>query len=144
MELIDPSPSLNLYSNDWPIWTNQKQSPPPKFVFNDEGRRGMAVDSMVSGGCIISGGQINKSLLFSDVHIHSYAEVEESVILPEVEVHRSAKIKKAIIDSGCVIPEGMVIGHDHEHDVARGFRVTKKGVVLVTKKMLGQSMAEQL
>lgn len=96
---------------------------------------------MVSGGCIVSGGKVKSSLLFSDVHIHSYAEIEESVLLPEVEVHRSAKIKKAIIDSACVIPEGMIIGHDHEHDKARGFRVTKKGVTLVTREMLGQQPA---
>ena len=138
MELIDPSPSLNLYNHEWPIWTNQKQLPPAKFVFDDDDRRGMAVDSMVSGGCIISGGYVRHSLLFSDVHVHSFTSIEESVLLPEVEVHRHAKIRKAIIDSGCVIPEGTIIGHDHEHDRARGFRVTKKGVVLVTREMLGQ------
>lgn len=138
MELVSPNPSLNLYNHDWPIWTYQTQLPPAKFVFDDDSRRGYAVDSMVSGGCIVSGGKVKNSLLFSDVHVHSYAEIESSVLLPEVEVHRSAKIKKAIIDSACVIPEGMVIGHDHEHDQARGFRVTKKGVTLVTREMLGQ------
>ncbi len=138
MELVEPSPALNLYNHDWPIWTFQKQLPPAKFVFDQDGRRGCAIDSMVSGGCIISGGTVRKSLLFSDVRVHSYSEIEESVLLPGVDVERSAKIKKAIIDSDCKIPEGMVIGHDHEHDAARGFRVTKKGVVLVTKKMLGQ------
>ena len=139
MELIEPSPSLNLYDHDWPIWTFQKQLPPAKFVFDDEKRRGMAVDSMVSGGCIISGGKVKKSMLFSDVRVHSFTEIEQSVLLPEVDVGRGAKIKKAIIDAGCRIPENTVIGHDHEHDAARGFRVTKKGVVLVTRKMLGQS-----
>jgi glucose-1-phosphate adenylyltransferase len=142
MELVSPSPALNLYNHEWPIWTYQKQLPPAKFVFDDENRRGMAVDSVVSGGCIISGGQVKQSLLFSDVRVHSYTEIDESVLLPEVEVHRHAKIKRAIIDSGCVIPEGMVIGHDHQHDIARGFRVTKKGIVLVTKKMLGQNINE--
>ncbi len=142
MELVEPSPALNLYNHDWPIWTYQKQLPPAKFVFDEEGRRGYAVDSMVSGGCIISGGHVRKSLLFSDVRVHSFTEIEESVLLPEVDVGRNAKIKKAIIDSGCRIPEGMVIGHDHEHDAARGFRVTKKGVVLVTRKMLGQQAEE--
>lgn len=142
MELVEPSPALNLYDHDWPIWTFQKQLPPAKFVFDDDKRRGMAVDSMVSGGCIISGGQVRKSLLFSDVRVHSYAEIEQTVLLPEVEVGRGAKIKKAIIDSGCKIPADMVIGHDREHDIARGFRVTKKGVVLVTRKMLGQQNEE--
>ncbi len=138
MELVEPTPSLNLYNHDWPIWTYQTQLPPAKFVFDDDGRRGYCVDSMVSGGCIVSGGKITKSVLFSDVHIHSYSEIEESVLLPEVEVHRSAKIKRTIIDSTCQIPEGMIIGHDHEHDRARGFRVSQEGVVLVTKEMLGK------
>ena len=138
MELVSPEPALNLYNHDWPIWTYQKQSPPAKFVFDDDDRRGQAVDSMVSGGCIISGGRVRKSLLFSDAHIHSYTDIEESVLMPQVEIHRHAKIKRAVIDSGCVIPEGTIIGYDHEHDKARGFRVTKKGVVLVTQEMLGQ------
>lgn len=138
MELVSPTPALNIYNHDWPIWTYQKQLPPAKFVFDDDHRRGYAVDSMVSGGCIISGGRIRKSLLFSDVRVHSYTDIEESVLLPQVEVHRNAKIRRAIVDSACKIPEGMVIGHDHEHDKARGFRVSKNGVVLVTREMLGQ------
>ncbi len=138
MELVSPDPALNLYNHDWPIWTYQTQLPPAKFVFNDDGRRGYAVDSMVSGGCIVSGGSVRQSLLFSDVHVHSFSDIQESVILPSVEIHRNAKIKKAIIDASCVIPDGMVIGYDHEHDRARGFRVTKKGVVVVTREMLGQ------
>ena len=138
MELISPEPALNLYNHDWPIWTFQSQLPPAKFIFDDDDRRGFAVDSMVSGGCIISGGTIRKSLLFSDVHIHSFTNIEESVLLPEVVVHRHAKIRRAIVDAGCIIPEGMNIGYDHEADRAQGFRVTKKGVVLVTQEMLGQ------
>ncbi|PCK08579.1 MAG: glucose-1-phosphate adenylyltransferase [Alteromonadaceae bacterium] len=138
MELISPEPSLNIYDESWPIWTFQKQLPPAKFVFNDDDRRGFAVDSMVSGGCIISGGKINRSLLFSNVRVHSYTDIHESLLLPDVEVHRHAKLKRVIIDSQCKIPEGMVIGYDHEHDRARGFRVTKKGVVLVTREMLSQ------
>ena len=117
-----------------------KAVPPAKFVFNDDDRRGFAVDSMVSGGCIISGGKINKSLLFSNVRVHSFTDIYESLLLPEVEIHRNVKLKKVIIDSECKIPEGMVIGYDHEHDRARGFRVTKKGVVLVTREMLGQGL----
>lgn len=138
MELVSPSPALNLYNEDWPIWTYQKHLPPAKFVFNDDNRRGYAVDSMVSGGCIISGGKVDRSLLFSNVRVHSYTDIHESVILPSCQVHRNAKIKRTIIDAGCIIPEGMVIGHDHEHDRARGFRVTKNGVVVVTQEMLGQ------
>lgn len=138
MELISPTPSLNLYDHQWPIWTYQTQLPPAKFVFDDEDRRGYAVDSMVSGGCIISGGKIRKSLLFSDVRVHSYTTIEESVILPEVEIHRHAKIKRAIIDRACIIPEGMEIGFDAEQDKANGFRVSSKGITLVTPEMLGQ------
>lgn len=139
MELVSPEPALNLYNQDWPIWTFQTQMPPAKFVFDEDVRRGYAVDSMVSGGCIISGGKVKKSLLFSDVHVHSFSSIDESVILPGVEIRRNVKIKKAIIDAGCIIPEDMVIGHNHDDDKAKGFRVTKKGVVLVTRSMLGQS-----
>lgn len=138
MELVSPTPSLNLYDHQWPIWTYQTQLPPAKFVFDDDDRRGYAVDSMVSGGCIISGGAVRKSLLFSDVRVHSYTLIEESVLLPEVQVHRYAKVKRAIIDRACEIPRGMEIGIDHEQDRARGFRVTKKGITLVTREMLGQ------
>jgi glucose-1-phosphate adenylyltransferase len=138
MELVSPTPSLNLYDHQWPIWTYQTQLPPAKFVFDDDDRRGYAVDSMVSGGCIISGGTVRKSLLFSDVRIHSYTLIEESVLLPEVQVHRYAKVKRAIIDRACEIPRGMEIGVDHEQDRARGFRVTKRGITLVTREMLGQ------
>lgn len=138
MEMVSPVPALNLYDHKWPIWTYQTQLPPAKFVFDDEDRRGYAVDSMVSGGCIISGGTVRKSLLFSDVRVHSYTLIEESVILPEVIIHRQARIKKAIIDRACEIPAGMEIGFDIEQDRARGFRVTDKGVTLVTREMLGQ------
>jgi glucose-1-phosphate adenylyltransferase len=138
MELVSPTPSLNLYDHQWPIWTYQTQLPPAKFVFDDDGRRGYAVDSMVSGGCIISGGTVRKSLLFSDVRVHSYTLIEESVLLPEVQIHRHAKVKRAIIDRACEIPRGMEIGIDPEQDKARGFRVTKRGITLVTREMLGQ------
>lgn len=138
MELISPTPSLNLYDHQWPIWTYQPQLPPAKFVFDDDDRRGYAVDSMVSGGCIISGGTVRKSVLFSDVRVHSYTLVEESVLLPGVQVHRRAKVKRAIIDRACEIPAGMEIGIDLEQDKARGFRVTPTGITLVTREMLGQ------
>src|SRR5438876_2306998 len=138
MELVAISPELNLYDEDWPILTHQAQLPPAKFVFNDEGRRGMATDSMVSGGCVISGAKLDRTLLFSNVRVHSYAEVEESVVLPGVDIGSRARIKRSIIDRGCRVPEGMTIGVDHEEDRRRGFRVTENGIVLVTPDMLGQ------
>jgi len=136
MDLIAVSPQLNIYDEDWPIWTHQKQSPPAKFVFNEPTRRGYAVDSTVSGGCIISGAAIVKSLIFSDVHVHSYSHVDESVVLPKVTIGRHVKIKRAIIDSGCNIPDNMTIGIDQAQDIARGFRISKEGIVLVTPAML--------
>jgi glucose-1-phosphate adenylyltransferase len=139
MELIGVTPELNLYDEDWPIWTYQEQLPPAKFVFDDEGRRGMAVDSMVSGGCIISGSSLRRSLLFSNVHVHSYGHVNDSVILPNVVVGRRCRITRALIDKGCRIPEGTVIGEDPRDD-ARRFSVTPGGVVLVTPEMLGQEL----
>lgn len=138
MELIAPKPELNLYDPDWPIWTYQRQLPPAKFVFDDDGRRGMAVDSAVSGGCIVSGSFLKKSLLFSNVRVHSYSNIEETVVLPEAVIGRNCKIRRAIIDRGCDIPEGTVIGFDAEQDKANGFRITSKGIVLVTRGMLGQ------
>jgi glucose-1-phosphate adenylyltransferase len=139
MELVNVTPELNLYDQDWPILTHQAQLPPAKFVFDSDDRRGLAIDSMVSGGCVISGAQVTRSLLFSNVHVHSYAEVTDSVILPEVEIGRNARINRAIIDRGCTIDEGDVIGVDHDADRKRGFRVTEKGVVLVTPDMLHQA-----
>lgn len=136
MDLISITPQLNIYDEHWPIWTHQKQSPPAKFIFNDPDRKGYAVDSTVSGGCIISGASINKSLLFSDVHVHSYSQVEESVVLPKVDIGRNVKIKRAIIDSACKIPNGMQIGINQADDIARGFRISQDGIVLVTQSML--------
>lgn len=138
MELISVEPELDLYDPGWPTWTYQPQLPPAKFIFNSDDRRGTAVDSTISGGCIVSGSLINKSLLFSNVRVNSYSVIEESILLPEVVVHRHCKIRRAIIDRGCEIPEGTVIGHDVEQDKANGFRVTEKGLILVTRKMLGQ------
>ena len=137
LELIGVTPELNLYDKSWPIWTYQEQLPPAKFIFDDDDRRGMAVDSMVSGGCIISGAVVRHSLLFSNVRINSYSEVSESVVLPDVSIGRNCRITKAIIDRGCDIPEGMVIGENAEADAKR-FMVSEGGVVLVTPEMLGQ------
>lgn len=138
MELIGTSPSLNLYEKDWPLWTYQEQLPPAKFVFNRDDRRGSAVDSMVSGGCIVSGSQVSNSVLFSNVRVNSYSTIDKSVILPQVEVGRNVRMRNTIVDRGCVIPKGMVIGHDAAQDRANGLRVTDSGVVLVTRGMLGQ------
>jgi glucose-1-phosphate adenylyltransferase len=139
MELTKVVPDLNMYDKDWPIWTYQEQLPPAKFVFNDNERRGMAVDALVSGGCIISGASVHSSLLFSNVRVHSYSSVEESVLLPNVEVGRNVKIRRAVIDKLCVIPDGMTIGIDLEEDKKR-FYVSEKGIVLVTPDMLGQKV----
>ncbi|MDY0147071.1 MAG: glucose-1-phosphate adenylyltransferase [Halothiobacillus sp.] len=139
LELIGVTPDLNLYDTDWPIWTHQEQLPPAKFVFDDEDRRGMAVDSMVSGGCIISGALVRHSLLFSNVIVNEHASVENSVILPNVIVNKKAKIRNAVVDKGCVIPEGMEIGFDPVADKQR-FEVSPNGIVLVTPDMLGQRL----
>jgi glucose-1-phosphate adenylyltransferase len=140
MELISVVPQLDLYDRDWPILTEQLQAPPAKFVFNNEDRCGQATDSMVSGGCIISGADISKSLIFSNCKIHSYTSIVESLILPECEILDGCTIHKAIIDRGCVIPEGTEIGVNHDDDRARGFRVTEGGVTLVTPGMLDQPL----
>ncbi len=139
IELTRVSPELNLYDEAWPIWTYQEQLPPAKFVFDDDDRRGMAVDSMVSGGCVISGAHISRSLLFSNVKVHSFAEIQDSVVLPDVDVGRHCRIKKAVVDRGCIIPPNTVIGEDREEDRKR-FEVTDGGVVLVTPDMLGQEL----
>jgi len=139
MELTKVIPELNLYDREWPIWTYQEQLPPAKFVFNDEGRNGKAPDSLVSGGCLISGSCVTSSVLFSDVRVHSYCNIEGSVILPKVTVNRHVVLKNVVVDRGCVIPEGMQIGVDLALDAKR-FYVSEKGVVLVTPDMLGQDL----
>jgi glucose-1-phosphate adenylyltransferase len=139
MDLIQVTPDLNLYSDHSPIWTWQPQTPPAKFVFDDETRRGYAVDSMVSGGSIISGATVRRSMLFSGVHVHSYATIEDSMLLPNVQVGRHCVLKKCIIDKNSVLPEGIVIGMDPVQDKKR-FRVTDSGITLVTKEMLGQGL----
>ena len=140
MEMVSVTPQLNLYDKQWPIWTHQLQAPPAKFVFDEPDRRGQAIQSIVSGGCVVSGSTVRGSLVFSNCYVHSYAEVTDSVILPDVDIGERARIHKAIIDRGCQIPEGMEIGIDHDADRARGFRVTKKGVTLVTPELLGQQL----
>ncbi len=137
LELIDVTPELNLYDSDWPIWTYQEQLPPAKFVFDDDGRRGTAVDSMVAGGCVVSGSIVRHSVLFSNVRVHSFCEISDSVIFPGVDIARNCKIKNAVLDRGCQLPEGSEIGFNLNEDRKR-FHVSEKGVVLVTPEMLGQ------
>lgn len=137
MELVAVEPELNLYDETWPILTYHRQLPSAKFVFQDEGREGKALDSVVSAGCVISGAAVINSLLFSNVKVHSYSTVKESVLLPEVQVGRHCRITRAVIDRGCKLPEGTVIGEDHAADAER-FRVTPNGITLVTPEMLGQ------
>jgi glucose-1-phosphate adenylyltransferase len=139
MDLIQVNPQLNLYDANWPIWTWQPQSPPAKFVFDLDDRRGQAVNSMVSGGCVISGSTVRRSLLFSDVRVNSYSLIEDSVIFPSVEIARHCLLKKCIVDKYCHIPAGTQIGVDPEADRQR-FHVTDSGITLVTPAMLGQSI----
>jgi glucose-1-phosphate adenylyltransferase len=135
--LTDVVPELNLYDVSWPIWTYQEQLPPAKFVYNQDGRRGIATDSLVSGGCIISGSGVHRSLLFSAVHMHSYCIVEESVVLPDVDIGRNVVLKRAVIDKHCRLPPGLAVGVDPEQDRSR-FHVTERGITLVTPDMLSQ------
>lgn len=140
MELIAVIPQLNLYDALWPIFTHQSQLPPAKFVFDDPDRRGEAFQSMVSGGCIVSGATVRKSLLFSNCRIHSHSKVNDSVVLPDVRMEQNCRVTRAIIDRGAVLPEGTVVGEDANADRARGFRVTDSGLTLVTAEMLGQQL----
>ncbi|PPD47415.1 MAG: glucose-1-phosphate adenylyltransferase [Methylobacter sp.] len=139
MELIGVNPNLNLYDNTWPIWTHQAQTPPAKFVFDDDDRRGQAVDSMVSGGCIVSGAKVRHSLLFTNVRVNSYTTLQDTIVLPDVNIARHCRITKAIIERGCEVPEGTIIGEDRAADEKR-FHVSAGGVVLVTPDMLGQRL----
>lgn len=137
LELIGVSPELNLYDKHWPISTYQEQTPPAKFVFDEKDRRGMAVDSMVSGGCVVSGAYVRHSLLFSNVRANSHSRVLDSVILPNCEISRHCRIRQAVVDKGCNIHERTVIGENPQEDAKR-FYVSPRGVVLVTPDMLGQ------
>ena len=137
LELIGVTPELNLYDSEWPIWTYQEQWPPAKFVFDDDDRRGMAIDSMVSGGCIISGSTVRHSLLFSDVQVDAGSIVQDSVILPSVHIGQNCEVRRCVIDKGCQIPDGMKIGVDEKED-ARHFFISPKGVRVLTPEMLGQ------
>jgi len=140
LELVHVRPELNIYDEEWPIWTYQEHQPPAKFILDEDTRRGIAVNSMVSGGCIISGAVVRESLLFSNVRVEERTTIERSVILPMVSIGMGCKIRSAILDEGCVVPDGMSIGVDPAED-ARRFHVTEKGVVLVTADMLRRLQA---
>ncbi len=140
MDLCSVTPELNLYDDDWPIWTYQAQMPPAKFIFDDEGRRGEAIDSLTAGGCIVSGARIKRSVISSGGRIHSYTLIKDSVLLPRVEVQRNCRIQNAVIDKGCIIPEGTIIGENLEDDKRRFYVEESSGIVLVTPDMLGQKL----
>ena len=135
IDLCDTLPSLDLYSKEWPIWTYSEVSPPAKFVHDDNTRRGSAVSSLVSGGCIVSGGSVRRSLLFTGVHVHSYTKVEEAVIMPDVDIGQHARLSKVVIDRGVRIPAGLVVGDDPIIDAKR-FRRTDSGICLITQPMI--------
>jgi glucose-1-phosphate adenylyltransferase len=135
IDLTNPMPALDLYEHDWPIWTYAEITPPAKFVHDVEGRRGQAMASLVSGGCIISGGTVRNSLLFTNVRLHSYCDVEGAVILPNANVGRAARLTKVIVEKGVQIPPGLVVGEDPVEDAKR-FRLTAKGVCLITQPMI--------
>jgi glucose-1-phosphate adenylyltransferase len=137
MELTRVVPDLNLYDVDWPIWTYQEQLPPAKFVFDDDGRRGMAVDSLISGGCIISGSAVRRSVLFSNVRVQDFCDIQDCVILPNVEIGNNVTLRRAIVDKHCRLPDGLTAGVDPEADRKR-FHVTERGVTVIVPESLGQ------
>jgi glucose-1-phosphate adenylyltransferase len=137
IDLTEVIPPLDLYDSEWPIWTYGEITPPAKFVHDSDGRRGQAISSLVSGGCIISGASLRRSLLFTGVHMHSYASIENTVVMPYVDIGRSARLSNVIIDRGVRVPEGLVVGEDPLADAKR-FRRTEQGVCLITQPMLDQ------
>ena len=141
IDLTGFTPELDLWDSNWPIWTYSESVPPAKFIHNEKDRRGVAISSMVSGGCVISGTEVRNSLLFTEVHTNSYAVLDEAVVLPYVTVQRSARLRRVVIDRGVVIPEGLVVGEDPSED-AKWFRVTERGVTLITQPMLDARAAK--
>jgi glucose-1-phosphate adenylyltransferase len=135
LDLASTTPQLNMYDKDWPIWTYQEQLPPAKFVHDEEGRRGEAINTLVSGGCIVSGSTVRNSVLFSNVLVRSFSKISEAVILPDVQIGRGCRLTKVVIDRRCHLPDGLIVGEDPVADAAR-FHRTETGVVLVTRKML--------
>jgi glucose-1-phosphate adenylyltransferase len=135
VDLTDTLPALDLYDNDWPIWTNVEVTPPAKFVHDLEGRRGQAIASLVSGGCIISGSTIKRALLFTNVRVNSFSHLEDAVALPRVEIGRNSSLTKVVIDGGVRIPDGLVVGQDPILDAKR-FRRSEGGICLITQPMI--------
>jgi len=140
IDLTNFTPELDLWDRDWPIWTYNQAVPPAKFIHDERDRRGVAISSMVSGGCIISGTEVRNSCLFTNVHTNSYAVLDHAIVLPNVVVHRSARLRQVVIDGGVIIPEGLVVGEDPAED-AKWFRVTERGVTLITQDMLNKRAA---
>jgi glucose-1-phosphate adenylyltransferase len=140
IDLTSVVPSLDLYEHNWPIWTYSELTAPAKFVHNEDGRRGLALNSLVSGGCIVSGARIHKSLLFTGVKIHSYAYLDGAVVQPYVDIGRSARLSNVVIDRGVVIPPGLVVGEDPALDAKR-FRRSEKGICLITQPMIDKLYA---
>lgn len=140
MDLCAIEPALNLYDADWPIWTYQPARPPAKFSFDEKGRRGEAIDSLVAGGAIFSGASVRRSIVSTDCFLHSYTHVEDSILLPQVEIGRHCRIRRAIVDRGCILPAGTEIGYDLEHDRERFDVDPDSGIVVVTPGMLGRTL----
>ena len=137
LDLASTIPELDIYDTDWPIWTYQRQLPPAKFVPDANGSQGVAVNTLVSGGCIVSGSHVASSVLFSDVRVHSFCWINQAVVLPNVTIGRHCRLNRVVIDRGCEIPEGTVVGEDAALDAAR-FERTESGVVLITREMLAK------
>lgn len=135
LDLASVTPELDIYDTNWPIWTSQRQLPPAKFVQDAEGKHGQTINTMVSGGCIVSGSIVSNSVLFSNVRVHSFCLIDQAVLLPEVTIGRGCRLSRVVVDRGCTLPEGLVIGEDAVADAER-FERTDNGVVLVTKDML--------
>ena len=140
LDLCEILPSLDLYDHEWPIWTHGEVTPPAKFVHDLEGRRGQAISSLVSGGCIVSGASIRRTLLFTGVRVNSFSSLDEALVLPGAVIARNTILSKVVIDGGVHIPEGLVVGQDSEHDAAR-FRRSEKGVCLITQAMIDKLKA---
>jgi glucose-1-phosphate adenylyltransferase len=142
IDLTDFTPDLNLWDREWPVWTYSESVPPAKFIHDENDRRGVAISSMVSGGCIISGTEVRNSLLFTQVQTNSYAVLDHEVVLPYVTVHRHARLRRVVIDRGVIIPEKLVVGEDPLED-AKFFRVSEKGVTLITQGMVDKWSASR-
>jgi glucose-1-phosphate adenylyltransferase len=142
VDLTDVSPQLDLYDRDWPIWTYAEITPPAKFVHDYEGRRGEAVNSLVSGDCIVSGARLDRTLLSTGSRVHSYSHLDEAVVLPYCTINRNVRLRKVVLDRGVTIPEGLVVGEDPEFD-SKWFRRTEQGVTLITQPMLDHYQANR-